>query len=369
LIWLCACSSTSPCELEKVQFEEVLDCPDCGVGVFRHAYRADRGGELFISRGHVTYAATCAAITDLDDQGHIAGHKNLDLPDGTQMVTADGSDDTVYLGYRIAPEGGVGAIPYNLLALDANLDRRWERPYGSGSSAPETTSGGMPGPLLNEVRADREGAYLVGIAFDASDGSQRFGFQEREHFEADGQGGIFTGGPGVSAFDAYGVMRWTKPVAEAGVRELDATADGGVAIAGSFWGTQLDLGEVQLDAVPMSGSSITYFVALLDGNGATVWAHAMPDVAPGSALHIANLGGAAVAVAASAASHPNGYLAVVDASGPVRVWFGALAGWQRLLAAADGSVWSIAYHKGFQLGTDTRLAESADVVYVINVLP
>jgi hypothetical protein len=397
-----ACSS--PCELERL-----AECADCGPGEIRGGVRAPMRDVLAspprsvaLGDGGVGCVA-CDALHLLDRGGSVRGAIDLDDPDALAVA----SSGEIYVLHNDQIDEGSEEIPrdnWELVALDAAGDRRWRVALGEYPTPIEVFAG-PEGPYVTTKRLNERTL----TAYAAADGAVRWTLPGHGGVP-DNAGGAFVltwayGEPSVTGaitlVDRAGVVRWTQTLtarsavpnrggANVEVRALYPTA-GGVAVAGVFTGYSLDVGGVQ---VMTPDDLYTGFVASLDASGAARWVHAL-DVgyffrdlvvtAIGDRVILGGTyvgGGGALELpdTANALWSEDGFVALIDSTGPVRVHHVGGDDFQSVTAiqAADnGTVWATidteATHGGgtreLVLGARTFESDGSARRYLVNLEP
>ena len=396
-----------PCQLDRLD-----DTPAAAPGEVRHGFALGQDAGLSTTASGIA-CLTCSGIYYFDpaltEQRHVA----IDLMGSGELAIGG---DTTFVFDRdpgTAADAGSGGTPadYQLFALSATGRELWRDDFGAGEAwdgvvGPELLAG--PGSVVIY-------GGVVASVYAPATGAARWtvGLFPGDALAPDATGGLLiaTGdsqlGPATPAATlrhlvAGGAPTWTvtwttrdtPPAADGDVAFTGAapTADGGAVVAGRFTTATLELGDLQVSALPLNGSvDGTRVVAALDAGGAVRWAaRAGKSDADGriDIRRIAALGDGAVICGDYAGAGQLGlpatdatsdaFVARVDPDGTITAHAIAGDGDQRceaLAIAGDGSA-TVAVHSArgpggsaLQVGSQMFDDGPEKTFYVLNLVP
>jgi len=275
------CTGT-PCQLDRLD-----DMPTAAPGEVRHGLALAQDAGLAATATGVA-CLTCGGIfyfdSALTEQRYVAAEL-----DGSGELAMAG--DTTLVFDR-DPGGATGPAHDQLFALSAAGRELWRDDLGTGEP--------WQGAVGPDLIAGPGGAVIYGetvaSGFDPATGAARWmtAVQRGDALVADAVGGLFVAsgasvlGPAtpqatlrhiaVSGAADWTVTWTTTAAAPDGGGDVSFTAaaaagDGGLVVAGWFTTATLELGDVQLSALPLHGAiDGTGFVAAIDGSGTVRWA-------------------------------------------------------------------------------------------------
>jgi hypothetical protein len=393
LVWVVGACSPDPCEPERLG-----SCSDCGPGQIRHGVRFGGYGWLdtHATTGGGVACEACDVIYTFDRRGNEV--RAVAIENVVDIAVA--SSGEMYALTQFTPPYDIEfeerpASDWSLVALDDMGAERWR-------VALETTT------ISFYIKAAPEGPYAVKgsefggmlTAFDPN-GVPRWSRELTDGFEPDGHGGVFvfkhvfephvaSAQPAITLIDGVtGAERWNRTFtvyndnlvynAAMFVTAANTTPAGELVVGGAFEGISIDLGgRVLTTTMRMDG-----FVAAFDASGATRFAHTTglginAVAAVGDAVAIAGRYEREVGVLPPAGYEPDGYLALFDQAGAIRVHHvgGDSIRPLRLDDAGDGSVWASVYaqatdpdERELVLGSRRYGHASGGHTYLLNVTP
>jgi hypothetical protein len=394
-----------PCQLDRLD-----DRPDAAPGEVRHGLALGQGAGLAATATGIA-CLTCSGIYYFDpaltEQRHVA----VDLRGSGEL--AIGGDTTFVLDRDtgLPADAGGGGTPadYELFALSATGRELWRDDLGGatawqGLNGPDLLAGPHSVVIYDEQHASE---------FDPTTGAGTWTESDvGDALALDATGGLFIASGGsqlgpatpeatLRHVAAGGATTWivtwttsnTPPAVGGDVAFTGAApSSSGAVVAGRFSTATLELGELSLAALPLSGSvDGTRFVAALDAGGAVRWAVTAGKSDAGGSLdirRIAALGDGAVicgdyagagqlGLPATGATN-NAFIARIDPDGTITAH--AIAGdgdqtCEALAIAGDGSA-TITVHSARGPGGSTLRVGSQifddgpeKSYYVLNLIP
>jgi hypothetical protein len=393
----------------------VASCPDCGPGEVRHAFVVNNGfGEAIDQRGVGLACATCNTITLFDPAFDVQRRITFqgESPDSLGLQVAAGGDTVYVLQTDAGPPVGEFEDPpvptHALVALAADGSERWRQDLGASRDDFHLEAGPEGPYVFGSLQPS--GFYDV-IALDADGGPRWTQPRDWALIAPDGVGGVLVtthasaSGPDtvqatVASLDSAGQQRWSHVWQASGTIPNIATglylyhaapsSTGAMAIVGSFTGATLDLGDRTLTAPDQERC---WFVAMIDPNGATLWAVAirMAQNLQGTRVAIvddevilgAEYAGSGGVLGLPVSDEMDSFVAVIGPAGIVRADVLGGPGWQTLdeiVAGANGTVTvALASTMGdfaeaqLQIGSTTFAPgdgeTGANSLYLVNLVP
>lgn len=275
--------------------------PAAAPGEVRHGLALGQEADLSATASGVA-CLTCGGIFYFDPALSEQRHVTVDLAGSGELATGG---NTTFVFDRdsgrdpgLDPEasGGVAhPARYQLYALSPTGRELWRDDFGAG----EAWQGAVGPALLASPASVAIYGEALASAFDPATGAARWtaAIERGDALALDAAGGLFIAagasllGPATPEatlrhLDPGGAATWTvtwtttdaPPAAGGDVAFTGAapTTSGGLVVAGRFTTATLELGDLQLAALPLHGSiDGTRFVAALDASGAARWAVAI----------------------------------------------------------------------------------------------
>lgn len=393
LVTLLIAGCDAPCEPERLE-----GCAGCGPGELRAGVRMPlEGPRMLAGAGGVTCVA-CDAVYRFDRDARALDR--VALHDADRVAVARTGE---LYALRAEHDEEYEITHYRLVALDATGGLRWRVELASYPRPVDlVATASAVYVVLDKVGTDDHVAALA-----AADGTRTW-TMPGNRVVPDDRGRLFVFrdvfapgllGTGTIALvdEAGGAVQWQRELtatttaknsaASIHFRAATVTPAGELVIAGDFSTT------LALDGRELAGDAYTGFVAAFDATGTTRWAHAITDVALRDLVvttageHVV-VGGTYIGSGGSLqlpdpmhGTDPSfefdGFLALYDASGPLRLHHFGGEDFQGVVAlrdAGDGTVWAAIEtrtHGGTELAIGTRrfASDGTERRYVVNLMP